>query len=114
MAKAGLSRERILKAAVDLVDRDGLSALSMRRVAEELDAAPMSLYRHVTNKADLLDGVYEAILSGMPLPGRQGDWKSDARALAGAFRAALLAHPNAVILFATRPAVTPAALSYLE
>src|SRR4051812_33400620 len=61
-----LSRERILKVALELVDREGLAALSMRRVGEALGVEAMSLYHHVANKGALLDGIYETVLSELP------------------------------------------------
>ncbi len=109
-----LSRERILRAAVQLVDEHGLPALSMRRLGVALGVEAMSLYRHVANKADLLDGVHEAILGEMKLPPQRGGWMTRARALALAFHEVLAAHPNALPVFATRPAVTPASLAYVE
>lgn len=111
---AKISRAVVLSAALAIVDQEGLDALSMRKVAEQLDVKAMSLYRHVANKAAMLDGVHEAVLSEMRLPRRTGHWTADTRALAHSFREALKAHPNALPLFATRPAVTPGSLGYVE
>ena len=86
----------------------------MRRLGEELGVEAMSLYRHVKSKSDLLDGIYERILAGMELPRTSGAWDTDLAKLARAFRRVLAAHPKALILFATRPAVTPRALAYVE
>ena len=58
MRKAKLSRQRVLEVAVDLLDREGLEGLSMRRLGKELGVEAMSLYRHVANKSDLLDGIH--------------------------------------------------------
>src|ERR1043165_9533546 len=63
-----LSRERILDAALALLDRDGLEALSMRKLGEALGVEAMSLYNHVPNKAALLDGIHELILTSVPAP----------------------------------------------
>ncbi len=114
MGKAGLTRKRVLEAAVDLVDNHGLDALSMRRLGDELDVEAMSLYRHVSNKSDLLDGVHETVLEEIGVPAISGDWVEDLRALARAFRGVLKAHPKAIPLFATRPAITGASLAYAE
>lgn len=115
--RPALSRERVLRAALALVDREGLAAVSMRRVGDELGVEAMSLYNHVANKAAILDGVFEAVLAEVapaarPPPG--SGWQGALRARAWALRAALGAHPNALPLFASRPAVTPASLAHVE
>jgi AcrR family transcriptional regulator len=109
-----LTRDRVLRAAVEVVDREGLEALSMRRLGEALGVEAMSLYRYVPSKAALLDGVHEAILAEVVVPERGRDWTVTVRAYARAFRAALVAHPNALAVFALRPAVTPASLEHVE
>src|SRR5262245_24793657 len=114
MARAGLTRDKVLERAVQLVDEEGLDALSMRRLGEALGVQAMSLYRHVSDKADLLDGVHGAILAAVPVPARRGPWATRARALARSVREALRAHPRALVLFATRPAVVPASLALFE
>lgn len=114
MVKPGLSRSRVLAGALALVDAEGLSALSMRRLGRELGVEAMSLYNHVRNKADLLDGVHEAVLDAVATPPRTSDWRRDARAFALAFRDALASHANAVPLFVSRPAVTPGSLRHME
>jgi TetR/AcrR family transcriptional regulator, tetracycline repressor protein len=112
--RGSLSRPRILEAALRLADSSGLEALSMRRLGAELGVEAMSLYNHVPSKAALLDGMVEAILSEMPSPGAGGSWSERLREMARAFRRALRAHPGALPLFATRPAVTPASLRHVE
>jgi len=109
-----LKKEQVLGAALALIDRDGLDSLTMRRLGEELGVEAMSLYRHVPSKTALLDGVHEAVLDTMELPPLTSNWRDDARALALAFRAVLRAHPNTLVLFATRPAVTPGSLHHVE
>ncbi len=110
-----LSRERVLSAAVAVVDREGLDALSMRRLGDELGVEAMSLYRYVANKAALLDGVVESILGEMPLlEPEAAPWTERVKARARALRKTLRAHPNALALFATRPAVTPASMAHVE
>lgn len=109
-----LTRDRVLRAAVDLVDREGVEALSMRRLGLQLGVEAMSLYRYVPSKADLLDGIHETILAEVVVPPAGREWKKTARRYARAFRSALVAHPNALALFATRPAVTSASLRHVE
>ncbi len=109
-----LSRERVLTAAVRIVDDEGLEALTMRRLGQALGVEAMSLYRHVPGRAALLDGIHEMILSELPRSRTSEDWIASARAQARAFRRVLLAHPNALVLFATRPAVTPASLRHVD
>ncbi|MBL8684491.1 MAG: TetR/AcrR family transcriptional regulator C-terminal domain-containing protein [Myxococcales bacterium] len=110
-----LSRDKVLSAAVAIVDREGLDALSMRRLGEELGVEAMSLYRYVANKAALLDGVVEAILSEMSVrDALDAPWTDRVKARSRALRATLRAHPNALSLFATRPAVTPASMAHVE
>lgn len=112
--REALSRERILRVALDLVDREGLDAISMRRVGEALGVEAMSLYNHVANKAAILDGIFEAVLAEMPPAKRASSWKASLRERGEALRAVLRAHPNTLPLFATRPAVTSASLAHLE
>lgn len=111
---ARLSREQILRAALAIVDHEGLEAISMRRVGEALEVEAMSLYNHVANKAAMLDGIFEAVLSSLELRVRLGTWDATLRDRAIALREVLRAHPNVLPLFATRPAVTPAAIAYVE
>jgi TetR/AcrR family transcriptional regulator, tetracycline repressor protein len=109
-----LTRDRILEAAKRLLDRDGLDALSMRNLGSELGVEAMSLYNHFASKAALLDGVHEAILAEMRFRAFGADWTRSVRDMARAFRRVLAAHPNALPLFATRPAATPRSLLYVE
>lgn len=112
--KAKISRREILQAALDLVDHDGLDALSMRKLGEKLGVEAMSLYRHVPNKEALLDGIHEEVLAEMRLSDLCGDWVEDLKALVYAFREVLRAHPKIVPLFARRPAITQGSLEYIE
>lgn len=109
-----LSRERILGAALRLVDREGLEAVSMRRVGEEFKVEAMSLYNHVPNKAAILDGIFEAVLAELPAARPAATWQKALRDRALGLRAVLRAHPNALPIFATRPAVTPASIAHVE
>ena len=109
-----LSRERILEAALEIVDREGLAALSMRRLGDALGVEAMSLYNHVPNKAALHDGVYEQILESVAPAPKKATWKEHALHQGRALRDALARHPRAIPLFASRPATTHASLARLE
>ena len=100
-----LTRERIVKAALSLVDEEGLEALSMRRLAKELGVDPMAIYHHVPNKRALLSGLIEEAFSGMrvPEPEGVGDWRERVRAWARAFREVARAHPKLVPHLAAYP-----------
>jgi len=112
--REALSRERILRTALAIVDREGLDAISMRRVGEELGVEAMSLYNHVRNKAAILDGIFETVLTELPAAKRSASWQAALRDRARALRTVLRAHPNALPIFATRPAVTPASIAHVE
>lgn len=112
--KAKISRDAVLAVALRLADDEGLPSLSMRKIGEALGVEAMSLYNHVPNKAAVLDGVHEAVLAEMSPVAETGDWKVDGRNLALAFWEALTRHPNVLVLFATRPAITLGSLDYLE
>jgi AcrR family transcriptional regulator len=103
-----LTRDRIIDAAVQLIEREGVDAVSMRRVATELGSAPMSLYNHVTSKAALLDGVVERVAAGIQRPEPTASWEDDVRAQARAFRAIAHAYPRCTMLVVSRPASTAA------
>lgn len=105
-----LSRDIVLQAALRLVDQEGLEALTMRRLGQELDCDPMALYRYATNRAELLDGVAELVVSELVIPADAPDWQAQLRRTAHEFRQLALAHPNVVPLIVTRPLATPLAL----
>lgn len=106
--KEPLTRGRILQCALALIDRHGLEALSMRRLASELDVAPMSLYNHLPNKEAVLEGICETMLAEIDLtPLELEDWAEALKIGFRDFRRVLLAHPNAVTLIETKPVVSP-------
>ncbi|GGW96584.1 TetR/AcrR family transcriptional regulator [Streptomyces lomondensis] len=109
-----LSRERVLTAALELVDRDGLSALSMRRLGAELGVEAMALYRYAASKDALLDGLVEALY--LELEERldagaveDADWRAGLHRIARATYEVCLTHPQAVPLLATRLLAVPLA-----
>jgi AcrR family transcriptional regulator len=87
-----LTIESIAEAALKLIDREGLSALSMRRIAAELGVEAMAIYHHLPNKEALIEAVVEHGTPGT-LPPLRGDWRSDLRALANAVHQQFSAHP---------------------
>jgi AcrR family transcriptional regulator len=97
-----LSRARILSAALHLVDQDGLEALTMRRLADELKVDPMSIYNHVEGKDALLDGLAEALWNEVQLPDETMSWTDALRALASSLRQLAHAHPHAYGLLLSR------------
>ncbi len=105
-----ITRELVLAAALEIIDRDGAGALSMRRLAAALDRDPMILYRHAPSKAALLDGVVEMVLAQFRVDPTDRDWTAQLRTVARGYRALALAHPNVVPLLVTRPLATPLAL----
>ena len=91
-----LTRERVLRAAIALADERGAEALTMRNVAKELGVEAMSLYNHVANKDDLLDGMVDLVFGEIEPPSTDADWKSELRQRAIATRAALARHRWAI------------------
>ncbi len=102
-ARARLDRDRVLAAALALVDREGLDALSMRRLGAELGVEAMSIYNHVPDKGAILDGLCEVMLAELGDGGVEGDWREVARVQCVRFREVGRRHPAAFSLFSTRP-----------
>jgi AcrR family transcriptional regulator len=92
-AKVPLSRERALAAAVALADREGIGALTMRKLADELGVEAMSLYHHVANKEQILDGMVDIVFAEIDLPRSDIGWKAAMRERGRSVRAALNRHP---------------------
>ena len=105
-----ITRALVLATALELIDRDGAGALSMRRLAAALDRDPMILYRYAPGKAALLDGVVETVLAQLHVDPSAPDWAAQLRAVARDYRGLALAHPHVVPLLVTRPLATPLAL----
>ncbi|NUL24358.1 TetR/AcrR family transcriptional regulator [Streptomyces lunaelactis] len=110
-----LSRERVLATALELVDREGLSAMSMRRVGAELGVEAMTLYRYASSKDAMLDGLVEALyleldeaLAADPA-GAEPDWRAELHRVARATHQVAMAHPHVVPLLATRMLAVPLA-----
>lgn len=135
-SSAALTREKIVAAAMQILDKNGLAALSMRRLGSLLGVDPMAIYYHLPNKAALYDAIVEAVMAEIPVePGPAAAHAPSAgaggaraggvgapedppieqlRRMACAYRDALLAHPNALPVVVTRPVRTPASLRPIE
>ncbi len=98
-----LNRERILEAAVDFVDREGLDALSMRKLGAELGVEAMSLYNHVPGKDALLSGMVELMLRGLEIPPENESWEARVREAYRRFRRLAHEHPHVFPLLIVRP-----------
>ncbi len=109
-SKSPLTRERVLAAALRLVDEEGLDALSRRRLGQELGRDAMTLYRYAPDQAALLDGIVELVLDELVIPSDGQDWQTQLRRGAHNFRRLALAHPHVVGLIVTRPMSTPLGL----
>lgn len=105
-----ISRARAFQVAVELADRDGLPALTMRRLAEALQVEAMSLYHYVKNKNEILDGMVDLAFAEIDVP--EGDWKEAMRRRAYSARAALLRHRWAISLMESRATPGPKNLAH--
>jgi AcrR family transcriptional regulator len=110
--RAPLTRERALSAAIALADAEGLGALTMRRLAQELGIEAMSLYHHVANKDDILDGMVDMVFGEIELPAAGADWKTAMGERARSARAALMRHRWAIGLMESRASPGPATLRH--
>lgn len=113
-SRRGLDRERILRAALTIVDEEGLEALTMRRLGSALDVEGMAIYHHLPSKEAVLDGLAGLVLSEVPLPSRRVGWRRALREIAHGVRGTALAHPAAFGVVAQRPPATAAALRPIE
>jgi len=109
-----LTRDRILQGALELVDGEGLRALTMRRLGQRLGFEAMSLYNYVANKEDVIDGMLELVLAETDLPRTADDWASAVRESAISVHAALQRHRWAAGELLAYGRVRPARLQYME
>ena len=109
-----LSRDRILKRAIRIADKSGLDALSMRKIAQLLGVEAMSLYNHVKNKDDILDGMVEIVAAEIEVPTAGGDWKEQMRRRATSAHGVLMEHPWAAMLLMSRVNIGPVMLHYVD
>lgn len=108
--RAPLTRDRVLRAALELADEGGTAALTMQRIGRRLGVEAMSLYRHVRNKDDILDGIVDLVFAEIEPPADRSDWRTVLRAQAISTRAALRRHPWAITLMESRLTPGPANL----
>ena len=111
---AALSRDEIVRTAIKVADAEGPDAISMRRIARELNAGTMSLYWHVASKEELVDLMIDTVQGEQRAPEPSGNWRADLRALTRNARAALHRHPWMVDFIGGRPPIGPKALQNVE
>lgn len=111
-----LTRERIVRAALEVMDAEGLEAVTMRRLGRELGVEAMSLYNHVADKDDILDGVVDLVMSEFRYPEPGGAWIDRARAASHEWRRLFKSHPGTITLLVERdsPLSTVASLRPME
>jgi AcrR family transcriptional regulator len=107
-----LSRERVLLAGVALADLGGFDSLTMRKLGERLGVEAMSLYKHVSNKDDLVDGMVDSVFREIELPSERVDWSTAMRQRAFSVRQVLARHPWATPLMQSRSNPGPATLRH--
>lgn len=107
-----LTRDRVIAAAVDLADEQGLDHLTIRRLAERLAVKPMAIYHHVANKEEILDGMVDAVFAEIDLPPEDLPWVDALRVRARSARATLRRHPWATPMMETRTNPGPATLGH--
>jgi AcrR family transcriptional regulator len=113
-SRAPLSRDRILEAALELVDEGGIESLSMRKLGQKLGFEAMSLYNHVANKDDVIDGILDLVLAEGKLPAAGGDWDTAIRESAISVHAALRDHAWACTLVMAPGHIRPARMEYMN
>jgi TetR/AcrR family tetracycline transcriptional repressor len=112
--RPGLSREQIARAALELVDREGLDALTMQRLAEQLGVGTMTVYGYFRRKEELLDAIIDAAVEDARPPPRTGPWRKQLRELVRFAHQRLGEHPALVQLRLREPVVRPEALRFGE
>jgi AcrR family transcriptional regulator len=114
VARVPVTKERAMEVALALADGGGIEALSMRKLAKELGVEAASLYHHVRNKDEILDGLVELVSAEMPPPRRDVEWRVAMRERSRATREVLTRHPWAVSLMASRMTPGQATLGHLD
>jgi AcrR family transcriptional regulator len=109
-----LSKDRVLRTAVDLADRGGSEAVSMRKLGQELGVDAMSLYHHVKDKDDILDGIVDAVVGEIDVTPTATDWKAALSGQVIEARRVMLRHPWAPQVIESRTTPGPATMGYME
>lgn len=110
-----ITRRRIIATAIEMIERDGVQAVSMRRLATELGCGVMSLYHHIPSKGALLDGVAEAVVADVDVPSApNAEWAGQLRAQARAFRQRARTHPRSTMVALSRPPSSAAMVRPVE
>ena len=107
-----LSRERVLRGAVSVADAGGIGSLTIRSLAQQLGVKPMSVYHHVANKDEILDGIVDIVFSEIEMPTVGGDWRSEISRRAHSARRVLRLHPWAIPLLESRTSPGKATLAH--
>jgi AcrR family transcriptional regulator len=113
-ARTPLTRDRIVRAGLEIADATGVDAVTMRRVAQDLGFEAMSLYRHVADKDDLLNGMLDVVLAEWEHPSDDPDWARAVRTSALSVHAALRRHPWAARLLMSGSHLRPVRLDYMD
>ena len=109
-----LDKDRVLRAAIQIADRSGIEALTMRKLAQKLGVEAMTLYYYVAKKDDIVDGILDLVVSEIELPSEVGDWKAAIRRSAISAHQVLLRHPWACSLMMSPARIRAARLRYME
>ena len=107
-----LTRDRVLRVAISVADEKGIESLSMRKLGQELHVEAMSLYNHVANKDDLVDGIVEMVVGEFAVPRHDADWRVALRETARSAHEVLLRHPWAPALIESRVTPSPVRMRY--
>src|SRR5262245_47983850 len=113
-ARAPLTRERILRTALELADAQAIGSLTMRDLGHALGFEAMALYRHVANKDEILDGILDMVLSEIEAPAPSGDWEESIRRSAISVHDVLTRHTWAATLMTTPQRLRPPWLDFME
>ncbi len=109
-----LTKERVLRAAITLADENGIESLSMRKLGHELGVEAMSLYNHVANKEEILDGMVDVLVSEIDISAGGSDWKTSMRDQILAARVVMARHPWAPGVIETRKTLSPPLMRYMD
>jgi AcrR family transcriptional regulator len=112
--RASLTKERVLRAALAIADEGGIESLSMRLLGGRLGVEAMSLYNHVANKEEILDGILELVVEEITIPSAGAGWRSAMKERAVSARLAFNRHPWASALMDSRVSSGPARLRYFD